>query len=201
VTLRARWVTLRARLGDAESSRGDAESSLGDVQEEVKLQKGPTLSDIELHLKPGSLNLVVGPVGSGKSSLLATLTDDINVTRGTVGMAGTVAYVAQTAFILNDTLQNNVLFSLPMDRKKYQQVHSLTATEKVANPDVGDLGGRDRSRGRFATPADFPRHDCSPYSHVHVRRESVGCVHRSGGHSLSPPCQSLTIRFATCSSL
>jgi hypothetical protein len=37
----------------------------------------------------------------------------------------------------------------------------------------------DRSRGRFATPADFPLHDCSPYSHVHVRRESLGFVHHS----------------------
>ena len=35
------------------------------------------------------------------------------------------------------------------------------------------------SRGRFATPADFPRQDCSPYRGLHVRRESLGCVHRS----------------------
>jgi hypothetical protein len=28
------------------------------------------------------------------------------------------------------------------------------------------------SRGRFATPADFPLHDCSPYRELHVRRES-----------------------------
>jgi hypothetical protein len=37
----------------------------------------------------------------------------------------------------------------------------------------------DRSRGRFATPADFPLHDYSACSHVHVRRESLGFVHRS----------------------
>jgi hypothetical protein len=37
----------------------------------------------------------------------------------------------------------------------------------------------DRSRGRFATPADFPLHDCSPYRGLHVRREWVGVVHRS----------------------
>jgi hypothetical protein len=43
---------------------------------------------------------------------------------------------------------------------------------------VRDLGWGDRSQGRFATPADFPRHDGSPYSHVHARRKSVGVVHR-----------------------
>jgi hypothetical protein len=37
----------------------------------------------------------------------------------------------------------------------------------------------DRSRGRFATYADLLLHDCSPYSHVHVRRECLGFVPRS----------------------
>jgi hypothetical protein len=59
------------------------------------------------------------------------------------------------------------------------------------------VANRDRPRGRFTTPADFPRHDCSPYSHAHVRRERVGVVHRSRDHFLSPPCQTLTFRFAT----
>jgi hypothetical protein len=37
----------------------------------------------------------------------------------------------------------------------------------------------DRSRGRFATPADLPLQDCSPYRGLHVRRERLGGVHRS----------------------
>jgi hypothetical protein len=35
------------------------------------------------------------------------------------------------------------------------------------------------SRGRFTTRADFPRHDCSPYRGLHVRRDFGGFVHRS----------------------
>ena len=31
---------------------------------------------------------------------------------------------------------------------------------------------------RFATPAGFPLQDCNPYRGLHVRRESLGCVHR-----------------------
>jgi hypothetical protein len=53
----------------------------------------------------------------------------------------------------------------------------------------------DRSRGRFATPADFPQLDCSPCSHVHVRRERLGVVHQD--HFMSPrakPLTSVTIR-------
>ena len=36
------------------------------------------------------------------------------------------------------------------------------------------------SRGRFATPADFPRHECSPYSRVHVPHSQRGL------HNLPP---------------
>jgi hypothetical protein len=37
------------------------------------------------------------------------------------------------------------------------------------------------SRGRFATYADSPLHDGSPYRGLDVRRESVGVVSRSRG--------------------
>jgi hypothetical protein len=55
--------------------------------------------------------------------------------------------------------------------------HCDTAMQKLR---IVTLGFREMSsRGRFATPADFPPRDCSPYSHVHVRRERLGFVHRS----------------------
>jgi hypothetical protein len=34
-------------------------------------------------------------------------------------------------------------------------------------------------RFAFATPDDSPRQDCSLYRGLHVRRGSLGCVHRS----------------------
>jgi hypothetical protein len=40
-------------------------------------------------------------------------------------------------------------------------------------------GGRVSHAMRFATPADFPRRDYRPYSHVHVRREGFGFFPRS----------------------
>jgi hypothetical protein len=50
----------------------------------------------------------------------------------------------------------------------------------------------DRSRARFATPADFPRHGCSPYSQVHVRRERSGLSIVRGPFSVVP-CQTLIV--------
>jgi hypothetical protein len=37
----------------------------------------------------------------------------------------------------------------------------------------------ERLRGRFATPADFPPQDCSPYRGLYVRPFSLGVVPRS----------------------
>jgi hypothetical protein len=66
---------------------------------------------------------------------------------------------------------------------------------EVANRNGRDFGWEMSSRGRFATPADFPRRDCSPYSHVHVRRESLGFVHRPRAIFCRPVPNPL--RFAT----
>jgi hypothetical protein len=52
------------------------------------------------------------------------------------------------------------------------------ATHKLRIVTLGVSGGG-RSRGRYETPADFPLQDCSPYRELHVRRESLGFVHRS----------------------
>jgi hypothetical protein len=59
-----------------------------------------------------------------------------------------------------------------------EQVPPSCSDGQVANRN-GRGFGRGRSRGRFATYADFPLHDGSPYSHAHVRREGLGFVHRS----------------------
>jgi hypothetical protein len=53
-------------------------------------------------------------------------------------------------------------------------IRSLGSTAEDGDP----VGPRAAVRAP-ATPADSPRHDCIPYSPVHVRRERVGFVHRS----------------------
>jgi hypothetical protein len=47
-------------------------------------------------------------------------------------------------------------------------------SDEKANRNVRDFGWEIAHEA-----ADFPRHDCGPYSHVHVRRESLGFVARS----------------------
>lgn len=80
------------------------------------------LHDVNATLRPGQLAAVVGRVGSGKSSLISALLGEMERSRGRVALGGRMAYVAQQAWILNDTLKNNVLFGQPFDEARWDMV-------------------------------------------------------------------------------
>lgn len=100
-------------------SPGVVEVSDGDFTWDTAAETPPTLQGINLTCQPGSLTMVVGAVGSGKSSVLATLFRQISRVKGTVRVGGRLAYVPQTAWIMNETLRENVLLGLPMDEERY----------------------------------------------------------------------------------
>ncbi|KAL6768590.1 hypothetical protein ACKKBF_B11340 [Auxenochlorella protothecoides x Auxenochlorella symbiontica] len=68
----------------------------------------PLLHDICLEVNKGQLAIVVGPVGSGKSSLLAALLNEMVRLQGTSSVRGRVAYTAQEPWIQNASLEKNV---------------------------------------------------------------------------------------------
>ena len=47
-----------------------------------------------------------------------------------VRVCGKTAYVAQTSWIQNGTIEENILFGLPMDRKRYSEVIRVCCLEK-----------------------------------------------------------------------
>ncbi|XP_078481138.1 multidrug resistance-associated protein 1-like [Ciona intestinalis] len=81
----------------------------------------PILKDINMSVPSGSLVAIVGQVGSGKSSLISALLGDMEKKAGNVAVKGSIAYVAQQAWIQNLTVQDNVLFGKPLDACLYQQ--------------------------------------------------------------------------------
>lgn len=58
---------------------------------------------------------MVGRVGSGKTSLIASLLGETHILRGTLHRSGIVAYVEQETCIFSDSVRNNILFGLPLD--------------------------------------------------------------------------------------
>ncbi|KAE8681622.1 ABC transporter C family member 4 [Hibiscus syriacus] len=88
------------------------------------------LKNINLEVKKGELTAIVGTVGSGKSSLLASILGEMHKISGKVKLCGSTAYVAQTSWIQNGTIKENILFGLPMNEEKYKEVVRVCCLEK-----------------------------------------------------------------------
>ncbi|KAF2272314.1 P-loop containing nucleoside triphosphate hydrolase protein [Westerdykella ornata] len=97
------------------------------------------LMDLNVRFKVGELNVVVGPTGSGKTSLLMALLGEMTKLKGNVFLPGTgsredlrvdpetgltesVAYCAQQAWLVNGTIKDNILFATDWDATRYKQV-------------------------------------------------------------------------------
>ncbi|KAF5097875.1 hypothetical protein D0Z00_002248 [Geotrichum galactomycetum] len=114
------------------------------------------LRDLDIDFKVGKLNVVVGPTGAGKSSLLLALLGEMDLISGhgflpsardrsdvspdpRTGYAETSAYCAQQAWLLNDTLRNNILFGNAYDPVRYNAVIKACALSRdLEILDAGD---------------------------------------------------------------
>ncbi|KAJ4951568.1 hypothetical protein NE237_028400 [Protea cynaroides] len=105
-----------------------------------------TLRNIYLVVKPGEKVAVCGEVGSGKSTLLAAILGEVPLVRGTIQVYGRIAYVSQMAWIQTGTIQENILFGSPMDKKRYQQVLEKCSLVKdlgmLPFGELTEIGGR-----------------------------------------------------------
>ncbi|KAF4548114.1 ATP-dependent bile acid permease-like protein [Elsinoe fawcettii] len=97
------------------------------------------LIDIDMKFKVGQLNVIVGPTGSGKTSMLMALLGEMSLLNGQVylpgvksredvradpetGLTETVAYCAQQAWLVNGTIKDNIVFASAFDAKRYKDV-------------------------------------------------------------------------------
>ncbi|XP_064490303.1 multidrug resistance-associated protein 1-like isoform X2 [Ornithodoros turicata] len=99
----------------------------------------PVLKDINLTVPKGSLVAIVGKVGSGKSSLISAILGDMERRHGTINTQGSVAYVAQQAWIQNATVRDNILFQKEMDSDRY----NATVEQCALQSDLAVLPGGD----------------------------------------------------------
>ncbi|KAF7340501.1 Multidrug resistance-associated ABC transporter protein [Mycena sanguinolenta] len=91
--------------------------------------------DDELLFQRDRINLVIGPTGSGKTSLLMALLGEMhflplssdswyNLPRNSG-----VAYAAQESWVLNDTIRSNIVFDTIFDEERYRKVLYQCALE------------------------------------------------------------------------
>ncbi|KAH5535557.1 hypothetical protein HBI27_170090 [Parastagonospora nodorum] len=97
------------------------------------------LMDLDIKFRVGQLNVVAGPTGSGKTSLLMGLLGEMTKLKGDVylpggrsredirpdpatGLTESVAYCAQQAWLVNGTVKENIIFASDFDQKRYDDV-------------------------------------------------------------------------------
>ena len=88
------------------------------------------LKKINLTVKPGSLIALVGQVGSGKSSFLSMLLNELEK-EGSIKCTSNIAYVPQEAWIFGGTVRENILVGRQFNAEKYEQV--IEASSLIAD--------------------------------------------------------------------
>lgn len=76
---------------------------LGDMVHIAHAGTEPTLKNINVDIRPGQLVMVTGPVGSGKTSLLAAILGELHGLGAHVSVAGSMAYTAQDPWVAQAT--------------------------------------------------------------------------------------------------
>ncbi|XP_018570688.1 probable multidrug resistance-associated protein lethal(2)03659 [Anoplophora glabripennis] len=81
-----------------------------------------TLHNINLTVSSGQLLAVVGPVGSGKSSLLNLLLKELPLKSGKMEIAGKISFSSQEPWLFTGNVRQNILFGEDYDEDRYQKV-------------------------------------------------------------------------------
>ena len=88
------------------------------------------LKNINFQIKKGEHICIIGEVGSGKTCLLNAIINNLLVlnkpkAEGNIQLSGKVSFVSQNSWILNDTIEQNILFFKSMKKEKYDKILSI----------------------------------------------------------------------------
>ncbi|CAL7941694.1 unnamed protein product [Xylocopa violacea] len=110
-------------------------------------QLPPTLCNVSMKVQGGELCLLVGPVGSGKSSILQLLLNELPLGAGNLSLYYNtcqgigqdkvvdtsnfqISYASQEAWLFSGTIRENILFGQPYDKDRYMAVTKACALIK-----------------------------------------------------------------------
>jgi len=159
------------------------------------------LDKVSFEVPAGGLVALVGPVGSGKSSLVAALLAELEMAAGCVRVPqGRVGYVPQQAWIFNASLRENIIVGLAFVRQRYERALAVSGLEAdIAALPAGDgteigerginlSGGQKQrvciARAVYSDPAFFVLDDPLSAVDSHVAQHILSkCINGAIAHS------------------
>ena len=78
--------------------------------------------NLNFEMKNGCFVGLIGPVGSGKSSFLSILMNEMAILNGKLESPQKIAYCPQDSWIFMGTIRDNILIGREFERKKYENV-------------------------------------------------------------------------------
>ena len=104
------------------------------------------LRQLDFDVRKGSLTMIVGSVGSGKTTLAMAFLGEVHQLGGRVKVFESFAYASQEAWILNATIRDNITFGSPFEPERYADVIRCCAltTDLSSFPasDLTEIGER-----------------------------------------------------------
>ncbi|KAI1180557.1 putative ABC multidrug transporter [Nemania sp. FL0916] len=88
------------------------------------------LHDVNAQVPEASLTMIVGPVGSGKSTMCKALLGEVPFNEGSVTLKTKfphIGFCEQAAFLSNGTIRDNIVGYSPFDEQRYVEVIKATA--------------------------------------------------------------------------
>ncbi|WP_427339750.1 ABC transporter ATP-binding protein [Caloranaerobacter sp. DY30410] len=129
----------------------------------LRIDNKEILKNVNLNIEPGTVNLIVGKTGAGKTSLIKLLLRIYEASDGKIeidnvdirdidlkSLRTNISFISQDAFLFNTTIKENLLLSKPnatmeeiIESCKKAQIHDfITGLEKGYDTVVGERGSK-----------------------------------------------------------
>lgn len=123
-------------------SRSDTD---GEAPADVKSAQPAQLANVSITIPKGQLTIIVGAVGSGKSTLLSALLGELYPELGRVFIpTANVSYAAQSPYLINASVEQNITFGAPLDLNRLDRVVSgcelLSDLKQLSNGLQSEIG-------------------------------------------------------------
>ncbi|XP_041973568.1 ATP-binding cassette sub-family C member 4-like [Aricia agestis] len=162
----------------------------------------PSLCNVSLSINPGEFIGIIGPVGSGKSSLLQVILGELELSNGELSLGNAkISYACQEPWLFAGTIRQNILFGLPYNQTLYDKVIQACALihdlELLPNGDstvVGDRGvtlsGGQKARVSLARA-------CYRKADIYLLDDPLSAVDTHVGKHLVSECVNGLLRHST----